>query len=133
MGSDWYMIEMEKFKGVGLYFHQMFLMLKEVSKSVMYDAWHQFAVVNPLRFLGLIPDAKGVKGPYALDVNLLDKYGKLFEPFLTDAKWKDRANFTGNVADVQAKRSSTFDAFSLNASIADSADIKENGTLLILK
>jgi len=52
MGSDWYMIEQENSKGSALYYRKMFFMLQEVSKKVNYDAWHQFAVVNPLRFLG---------------------------------------------------------------------------------
>lgn len=35
-------------------------MLKEMSlqyESGKYDLWHQFSVINPLRFLGLIPDS----------------------------------------------------------------------------
>ena len=57
MGSDWYMIETKAGeKGIGRYYNRMFRMLKLVSEKVEFDAWYQFAIENPLRFLGLIDD-----------------------------------------------------------------------------
>jgi len=74
MGSDWYMIEIEGDKGVGDYFRRMFLMLREVSRIVGFDAWHQFAVINPLRFLGLIDEKKAGADSYELAKDRLEEY-----------------------------------------------------------
>jgi hypothetical protein len=55
MGSDWYMSEMGA-RGTGIYYHNMFKLLAEITKKIgnKYDVWHQFAVINPLNFLGLL-------------------------------------------------------------------------------
>jgi hypothetical protein len=52
MGTDWYMIEKEDEEGIGDYLRKMFYMLRSVSQKTGFDAWHQFSVVNPLRFRG---------------------------------------------------------------------------------
>ena len=62
MGSDWPMFELD-FAGAGTYYAKMFELLMLVTKYVKdkndgkkFDAWYQFSVINPLRFLGLIDD-----------------------------------------------------------------------------
>ncbi|MBN2534513.1 MAG: hypothetical protein JXB88_16640 [Spirochaetales bacterium] len=55
MGSDWPMFE-RKVTGIGEYYSRMFEMLRFVTLKLKkkYDVWYQFAVLNPLRFLGII-------------------------------------------------------------------------------
>ena len=59
-GTDWPMFEtnevMDKYKG------NIFFVLQLVTAMLdnEWDAWHQFSVINPLLFLGLIE--KGEKG-----------------------------------------------------------------------
>lgn len=62
IGSDWYMAEYGGTEGVGIYFARMFEMLKIVSELVnpQFDAWHQFTVINPLKFLGLWVDGGSI-------------------------------------------------------------------------
>jgi hypothetical protein len=53
-GTDWPMTEMT-IKGVFNYNTGVFLMLQSLTKLLPeWDAWHQFAVINPLAFLGLL-------------------------------------------------------------------------------
>jgi hypothetical protein len=71
MGSDWYMIENDGMTGVGTYFKRMFGMLRIASHYLGYDAWHQFAVINPLNFLGLLSkDGEDFK----MDVPKMENY-----------------------------------------------------------
>ncbi|MBN2444348.1 MAG: hypothetical protein JXJ04_23500 [Spirochaetales bacterium] len=58
MGSDWPMFEMDITGGIGEYYARMFQMLKITTSKLntKFDAWHQFAVLNPLRFLGILDD-----------------------------------------------------------------------------
>ena len=132
MGSDWYMIEQEKFKGVGAYYRKMFFMLQEVSKKVNYDAWHQFAVVNPLRFLGLIDEKKNGKGPFDIDVDKLEKYTKQFDAYWSKTKWKDGANFNGEKKQLESNIEGTLNRLRNNSKVADADSIKKDKALLIL-
>jgi hypothetical protein len=47
------MIEREYQKGVGGILRNLFVVMEMVKEKVGCDAWHQFAVINPMRFLGL--------------------------------------------------------------------------------
>jgi hypothetical protein len=55
MGSDWYMSELSG-NYPGKYYSGMFELLAELTRELNegWDAWHQFSVVNPLLFLGLL-------------------------------------------------------------------------------
>jgi hypothetical protein len=65
------MIENDGLTGVGTYFKRMFGMLRIASHYLGYDAWHQFAVINPLNFLGLISkDGENFK----MDVPKMENY-----------------------------------------------------------
>ena len=57
MGTDWPMFEMN-FAGVGEYYVRMFELLMLVTKYLddKFDAWYQFSVINPLRFLSILSD-----------------------------------------------------------------------------
>jgi hypothetical protein len=56
-GTDWPMTEMEVL-GVPKYNAAMFVLLQLVTRNLKnekkFDAWHQFVVINPLRFLGVL-------------------------------------------------------------------------------
>ena len=68
MGSDWPMFERD-FRGAGEYYSRMFELLKLVTKKLnTYDVWHQFAVINPLKFLGLLKD------DYKVDMDKFNKH-----------------------------------------------------------
>jgi hypothetical protein len=137
MGSDWYMIEkegssiMKKFKGVGAYYRKMFLMLQAVSKEVNYDAWHQFAVVNPLRYLGLIDEKKGGKGPFEIKVERMEKFTWGFEAYWENKKWRDKGNFTGKKKQLMDNINALLTQFQQNSKILDSSEIKIDQKLLI--
>jgi len=55
-GTDWPMSELDKVLGVPMYNSAMFVLLQLVTRRLndKFDAWHQFAVINPLRFLGVL-------------------------------------------------------------------------------
>ena len=74
MGSDWYMTE-RSHNGTGEYYKGMFLMLQQLSREYensQYDLWHQFSVINPLKFLGLLKD-----NPTEIDDGNGNKYYEL--------------------------------------------------------
>jgi hypothetical protein len=61
-GTDWPMHEIDV-TGVPNYTSAMFVLLQLVSRELRnhWDAWHQFTVINPLRFLGLIEEFENPK------------------------------------------------------------------------
>jgi predicted TIM-barrel fold metal-dependent hydrolase len=130
MGSDWYMMELERDKGVGEYFTRMFRMLKLVSKEVQFDAWHQFAVVNPLRYMGLIEEGKGSKGPYKIDVERLERYVGRFGKFADTKKINKKIKF--NQDDINTKQKEALEKIKMLNNIPDGTDLKQKGNLLIL-
>jgi hypothetical protein len=56
-GTDWPMTEMSV-EGIPYYNSALFTLLQLVSVFMdnSFDAWHQFAVLNPLRFLGILEE-----------------------------------------------------------------------------
>lgn len=101
MGSDWYMIEKDGEEGIGDYLRKMFYMLRSVSKEMGFDAWHQFSVVNPLRFLGLIDGKKGSAGPFTVDTEMLEGLKGKFEGRLGKKDWKEDNGCTITDSDFQ--------------------------------
>jgi predicted TIM-barrel fold metal-dependent hydrolase len=77
-GTDWPMSEMDV-TGVTNYAASMFVILQLVTKLMKgkWDAWHQFTVINPLRFLGLLEDAgKEEEGFIKFKFNNIDMFNK---------------------------------------------------------
>lgn len=78
-GTDWYMDEMHH-KGSGEMHSLMFDLLVYMSTESgdECDYWHQFSVINPLKFLGLISDDKtdsdSMGDYYILDKEKINKY-----------------------------------------------------------
>jgi len=86
IGTDWYMIERENQKGVGDILRNLFIVMEMVSEKVGYDAWHQFAVVNPMRYLGVgKEDDKGEK--MVIGKERLEKYGEVLQNKFIEKKW----------------------------------------------
>jgi len=132
VGSDWYMAELGLFttKGVGLYFKRMFELLRRVSELVdeKYDVWHQFAVINPLKFMGLW--VEGGK----IDVELCEKYVERLGMWVGDEEFKDEFEKTLPSKKIIADAGKLFVQHLKNMpKIKESIDMKdENGKLLIL-
>ena len=94
-GSDWLMTELE-YAGVSNFYHNICLVLREVSKKVGWDTWYQFTVLNNLRFLGLLDDSdkfdktrllqycKNLGKAYAALPNGTNRSGKRKTPSLTE-------------------------------------------------
>jgi hypothetical protein len=89
MGSDWPMFE-TTFSGVGEYYDRMFEILKIVTKksSPKFDAWHQFAVLNPLRFLGILDDNDEIV------MSKLEDHKKAIEKQFENKAWLKTAKVT---------------------------------------
>jgi hypothetical protein len=129
VGTDWYMIEKEGEKGLGDYMHRMFETLKMVSEEVGYDAWHQFAVVNPLRYLGLIEEMKGSEGPFSVKTEVLERYGERLRGRL--GSWKDKCNATKKSDKINDSIQNAINLFKTNK-ILDSKTLMKGNKLLIL-
>ena len=129
VGSDWLMIEMAKFKGTGEYNRRMFEMCKLVSKKVGYDAWYQFAVINPLKFLGLIDiDAEpGGKTLGELDTNnKLLNYWSYIREKVADSDWRDMADVSrSEVKTIKDEASKIYNNFKYSVRIYNSDQIKD--------
>jgi hypothetical protein len=132
MGSDWYMIEVDKEEGVGTYYSRMFKLMRLISEQVGYDAWHQFAVINPLRFLGLIDDKKGGKGPFEVEVGKIEKYLGGMNWYFDNEDWNGKGNFTEKKDKLNNKREVIINFFNENKNIKDSKNILREKELLIL-
>jgi len=102
-----------------------------LSEEVKYDAWHQFAVVNPLRYLGLIDEKKGGKGPWEIKTELLERYGENLKKKLKVVEWRRKANITEDITTIKDNISNTAKLIK-NITICDSDTILKHGKLLIL-
>ncbi len=129
VGTDWYMIEKEGEKGLGDYMHRMFETLKLVSKETGYDAWHQFAVVNPLRYLGLIEEMKGIEGPFIVKTEVLERYGERVKGRL--GSWKSVFKNENENNEILSDIESSINLFK-KMKVVDSKAITKNNKLLIL-
>ncbi len=57
LGTDWYMTENQKLTSDGPMLNVMYTMLENLSHRVEFDCWHQFGVLNPMRYLGIMSDS----------------------------------------------------------------------------
>jgi hypothetical protein len=148
MGSDWYMAELEN-SSVGEYYINMFDLLRTVTGELKemgageWDAWHQFSVVNPLIFLGLIEKPDGSDSPaeetdagtgrkyYKLDTARLKKAYANAKSKVTDPNWavSSKISQQSNTDDFEE----TPDLEKLQNSVIYAADsMKKDGVLLVL-
>jgi len=91
-GSDWPMFETSE--KLGSYNAAWFLMSQYLTYILgeKWDAWHQFAVINPLKFLGLIDESKSVLDEYSYTnegKNKLNLYRDCLENFYDAVKNKE--------------------------------------------
>jgi hypothetical protein len=98
IGTDWYMIEKEQQKGVGEILRNLFIVMDIVSEEVGYDAWHQFAVVNPLKYLGM---GQEEDRKILIESRKLEMYGDLLLAKLKDKEWKEKSRIKTKESDVQ--------------------------------
>jgi hypothetical protein len=137
IGTDWPMIEMspampwkEKLEGVGIYMTRMMLVLREVSRQVGYDAWHQFGVINQLRYLGLLDESGG---KMKVKTRMLEDYrDRLQKMPLGNSIWCTHAQVELNAAGVAIKAESIINGFKNSIVIPPSDEIKRDGELAIL-
>jgi hypothetical protein len=79
-------------------------MLQEVSRQLGYDAYHQFGLINQLRFMGMLDEKDKTK--MKIDVAVLDDYKERLMRFARNEGWKknSHAHFTETqVANVATK------------------------------
>jgi len=88
LGTDWYMTEMEKMTGDGPLKMNLFTFLISISNQLKFDAWHQFTVINPMRFLGLIDESSG---KMKVDTARLEKWGETIKAKAEDGDWCTKA------------------------------------------
>ena len=136
MGSDWYMIEVEKVRGVSDFYGRIFRILKMVSEKVNFDAWYQFAVINPLRYLGLIErDGEKISSK---GEDKLQAHKEYIEKMLGDADWaNDVAGIDDNEkSDIKIRANLIKKIFEEYVTIEKSEEMKDpddESKLLILK
>lgn len=138
MGSDWYMAEM-KTKGVEQYYVNMHNLLKTVQgllKGETWDVWHQFSVINPLLFLGLLePSNRKSMELNTKDIESLkpvegeDKYGKVC--YIAD--FTRLKNIYTNVNKKATVENLTKDGWRKRAGIPKDFDKKKEDDLLTLR
>jgi len=87
-GTDWYMTEMDESSNYVNYSGQ-FKLLREVTRSLNkgWDVYHQFAVINPLRFIGLLDDNDDGAEEYKIDCTKLENYLGAIKDKLTEDKF----------------------------------------------
>ncbi|MDR2923530.1 MAG: amidohydrolase family protein [Treponema sp.] len=90
-GTDWPMSEMDV-KGVLRYSGAIFVMLQLVTVFLdnEWDAWHQFAVINPLRFLGLLENPDDNIDVYKLKIDKITKMKEAIEAHLNIIESNDK-------------------------------------------
>jgi hypothetical protein len=131
LGSDWYILEdHELIKGNGEYQGQMFLAMRELSARVGYDAWHQFGIINQLRFLGLL-DERG--GRMNVDVQMMRGYVERLKALSRDGSWLARSFVSdGDIAEIDPRTHSLFSWLSMGTRIKRAEEmISDEGRLLI--
>jgi hypothetical protein len=139
IGTDWPMIEMsptepwrEKLMGIGTYMTRMMLMLKEVSRKVGYDAWHQFGFVNQMRFLGML-DESGQE--MKVNVSLLEDYKERLKAQLklNNEQWKKNAQITIDTKGIESNTQAILGALKAGAKVPAAKDVKIDGELAIFR
>ena len=129
VGSDWFMSEKGGVVGPGNYLRNMFMMLRRVSELVdtQFDAWHQFAVINPLEFLGLWVDGG------MIDTELCGRYVERLAGWVGDEDL-NKEKITFPASDKIIRSGSEFVRYIKGLpSLKRAEEIKdENGNLIIL-
>jgi hypothetical protein len=137
VGTDWPMTEMGpglasvKLVGVGVYMTRMFLMLQEVSRQLGYDAYHQFGLINQLRFMGMLDEKDKTK--MKINVAMLDDYNKRLQKKVEDnVKWAKKSNV--HFCPVQVENASFKIIEKLKSIIIpDSSKVLIDGELAIMR
>jgi hypothetical protein len=132
LGSDWYMVELKDFMLGNYSFHlEMFEAMRLLSEKVNYDAWHQFGVVNQLRFLGILDETgKEMK----VEVEQLKKYVERVKELIKPESWMINSKSIPrdvNTSLIDANTKSLLSELANAPCIPKSDAIKSEGRLLI--
>jgi hypothetical protein len=99
-GTDWPMTEMEVL-GVPKYNAAIFVLLQLVTRKLKndkFDAWHQFVVINPLRFLGVL-SGEDDSDEYTVS---MDKFEKMKNALLklNERVFDEKGPYKKNIKDI---------------------------------
>ena len=91
-GSDWPMFETNE--SLGKYNGTWFLTIQYLTELMgnKWDAWHQFATINPMKFLGLINESKSDLEEYVYTDSGKDKIKLYKECLSATRKWTLESN-----------------------------------------
>jgi hypothetical protein len=147
MGSDWYMIEKDGLEGAGVYYGRMFELLRYITKELddKWDVWHQFSVVNPLKFLGFLKtkneknctgdlmteDYKGKK-VYIWNRSRIEKYLKNFKNIAGKGNVSFYKTLSSDDKDNFEKQASLRLEQLMHSKIFTSEDIKNSSDKLVM-
>ena len=129
IGTDWYMIEQENQKGVGDILRNLFIVMEMVSEEVGYDAWHQFAVINPMRYLGV---GKEESGKLKIDAKKLKEYGNALTKQLQDDQWIKKSRVKSDLESVQNSINTLMSFIELQSIIPGANELKDNNNKLFI-
>ncbi|MCP4136454.1 MAG: hypothetical protein GY754_36130 [bacterium] len=133
-GTDWFMGEASDFSQ-GKNYGRIFELLRSLSGKLdtPFDAWHQFVVINPLNFLGLIKvDDEGKPNDCKIDVERLNKYKDRCVERLKFDKMIDLMKLTPPKVEIIKKKFEKKISKLESCTIKNSEDVKKDGDLLIL-
>jgi hypothetical protein len=120
IGTDWYMIEQESQIGVGDILRNLFIVMEMVSEEVGYDAWHQFAVINPMRYLGLGKE-EGVK--LRIDNEKLKKYSNMLLNQFSDDQWIKKSRVKSDFNSAEKRICRLMNRVELHPVVPDSGEL----------
>jgi hypothetical protein len=126
------MTEREKPGGSGSYYRKIFLICQKISANLSYDAWHQFAVINPMKFLGLIDEGKESKEEYEIDVGKIKKFTDRLPPYRDNEKWVQKSNQTSARNDIQKQCNEIISKLTSVKIIKDPTKILKNDEKLLI-
>ena len=120
IGTDWYMIEREQQTGVGEILRNLFIVMNMVKKEVGFDPWHQFAVINPLKYLGLGEERNG---EILIEKEKLEKYGETLKNQFKNDDWIMGSRLKTKIETVQNKIDCMVKKFSMYPSVPLEIDL----------
>jgi hypothetical protein len=90
--------------GIASYNSAMFILAQLLTEKLnnTWDAWHQFAVINPLRFLGFIDEEGSDSEKYEFKFAKLDKMKAAIENFVNKMTRRQDAKYKNNYSIIKS-------------------------------
>lgn len=133
-GTDWYMTEMTESSN-HTYYAGQFEFLREVTGAMNadWDAYHQFAVINPLRFIGLLDDKDNNAEEYRIDCTKLEGYLGAIRKNIGDKDFKYKKLISDKEADELPKQiEAMIKSYQYDMRIPNSNKMKNKNDKLII-